>query len=152
MYGRVLCWSEQVQGALQLSVVRAFPSCGATAPTLRWAIKKLTATLRAVVERFGLQGQRLMDDVARARVMKHSSRAADTRVVLGSAGRGNARPRSAACLRHQSRSGDFARQQDSAGPDRVRIAAGVDTVSDPPVVYPKSFQQLLLRSYRASPR
>jgi acetyl-CoA C-acetyltransferase len=28
------------------------------------------------------------------------------------------------------------------------IAAGVDTVSDPPVVFPKSFQQLLLRSYR----
>jgi acetyl-CoA C-acetyltransferase len=28
------------------------------------------------------------------------------------------------------------------------IAGGVDTVSDPPVVFPKSFQQLLLRSYR----
>jgi len=28
------------------------------------------------------------------------------------------------------------------------IAGGVDTVSDPPVVYPKSFQQLLLNSYR----
>ena len=28
------------------------------------------------------------------------------------------------------------------------IAAGVDTVSDPPVVYPKAFQQLLLKSYR----
>jgi acetyl-CoA C-acetyltransferase len=28
------------------------------------------------------------------------------------------------------------------------IAAGVDTVSDPPVVFPRSFQQLLLRSYR----
>jgi acetyl-CoA C-acetyltransferase len=28
------------------------------------------------------------------------------------------------------------------------IAGGVDTVSDPPVVYPKSFQRLLLKSYR----
>jgi acetyl-CoA C-acetyltransferase len=28
------------------------------------------------------------------------------------------------------------------------IAAGVDTVSDPPVVFPRVFQQLLLRSYR----
>jgi acetyl-CoA C-acetyltransferase len=28
------------------------------------------------------------------------------------------------------------------------IAGGVDTVSDPPVEYPRSFQQLLLRSYR----
>ena len=28
------------------------------------------------------------------------------------------------------------------------IAGGVDTVSDPPVVYPKAFQQLLLKSYR----
>jgi acetyl-CoA C-acetyltransferase len=28
------------------------------------------------------------------------------------------------------------------------IAGGVDTVSDPPVVFPKVFQQLLLRSYR----
>jgi acetyl-CoA C-acetyltransferase len=28
------------------------------------------------------------------------------------------------------------------------IAAGVDTVSDPPVVFPRGFQQLLLKSYR----
>jgi acetyl-CoA C-acetyltransferase len=28
------------------------------------------------------------------------------------------------------------------------IAGGVDTVSDPPVVFPRSFQQILLRSYR----
>src|SRR6202041_4202698 len=28
------------------------------------------------------------------------------------------------------------------------IAGGVDTVSDPPVVFPRSFQQLLLKSYR----
>jgi acetyl-CoA C-acetyltransferase len=29
------------------------------------------------------------------------------------------------------------------------IAAGVDTVSDPPITYPRSFQRRLLRSYRA---
>ncbi|NBX41776.1 MAG: acetyl-CoA C-acyltransferase, partial [Gammaproteobacteria bacterium] len=29
------------------------------------------------------------------------------------------------------------------------IAAGVDTVSDTPIVYPRSYQQLLLRAYRA---
>jgi acetyl-CoA C-acetyltransferase len=31
----------------------------------------------------------------------------------------------------------------------VGIACGVDSVSDPPVVYPKSYQQILLRAYRA---
>jgi acetyl-CoA C-acetyltransferase len=30
------------------------------------------------------------------------------------------------------------------------IAGGVDTVSDPPVAFPRSFQQLLLRSYRGT--
>ena len=35
-----------------------------------------------------------------------------------------------------------------AGQIDCAIAAGVDTVSDPPVVYPKSFQQRLLQSYR----
>src|SRR6202046_284238 len=44
----------------------------------------LTATLRAMVERYGLQGQRL-DDVAAGAVMKHSSQWNLTREsVLGS--------------------------------------------------------------------
>src|ERR1700686_3830920 len=109
----------------------------------------LTAALRGVVERYGLQGQRL-DDVAAGAVMKHSSQWNLTREsVLGSG------------LAAETPGWDLPR---CGGPSLeaaislgnkialrqidCAIAAGVDTVSDPPVVYPKSFQQLLLRSYR----
>jgi acetyl-CoA C-acetyltransferase len=109
----------------------------------------LTATLRAVVERFGLQGQRL-DDVAAGAVMKHSSQWNLTREsVLGSG------------LAAETPGLDLQRacgtsleavillgNKIALGQIECAIAAGVDTVSDPPVVYPKSFQQLLLRSYR----
>ena len=85
----------------------------------------LTATLRAVVERFGLQGPASGRRRGRRGHEALESVESDARVGAGvRAGRGNARPRSAACLRHQSRSGDFARQQDSAGPDRVRDCRG----------------------------
>jgi acetyl-CoA C-acetyltransferase len=109
----------------------------------------LTATLRGVVERFGLQGQRL-DDVAAGAVMKHSSQWNLTREsVLGSG------------LAAETPGFDLQRacgtsleaaillgNKVALGQIDCAIAAGVDTVSDPPVVYPKSFQQLLLRSYR----
>jgi len=109
----------------------------------------LTAALRGVVERYGLQGQRL-DDVAAGAVMKHSSQWNLTREsVLGSG------------LAAQTPGLDLQRacgtsleaaislgNKIALGQIDCAIAAGVDTVSDPPVVYPKSFQQLLLRSYR----
>jgi acetyl-CoA C-acetyltransferase len=109
----------------------------------------LTATLRAMVDRYGLKGQRL-GDVAAGAVMKHSSQWNLTRESVLGSGLAAETPgmdlqracgtslEAAILLGNKIALG----QIDSA------IAAGVDTVSDPPVVYPKSFQQMLLRSYR----
>jgi acetyl-CoA C-acetyltransferase len=109
----------------------------------------LTATLRGVVERYGLQGQRL-DDVAAGAVMKHSSQWNLTREsVLGS---GLAAETPGLDLQRACGTSLEAAillgNKIALGQIDCAIAAGVDTVSDPPVVYPKSFQRLLLRSYR----
>jgi acetyl-CoA C-acetyltransferase len=109
----------------------------------------LTAVLRGVVDRFGLQSQRV-DEVAAGAVMKHSSQWNLTREsVLGSG------------LTAQTPGLDLQRacgtsleaaillgNKIALGQIDSAIAAGVDTVSDPPVVFPKAFQQLLLKSYR----
>jgi acetyl-CoA C-acetyltransferase len=109
----------------------------------------LTAALRAMVERYGLQGQRL-DDVAAGAVMKHSSQWNLTREsVLGSG------------LAAETPGFDLQRacgtsleaaillgNKIALGQIDCAIAAGVDSVSDPPVTYPRSFQQLLLKSFR----
>jgi acetyl-CoA C-acetyltransferase len=109
----------------------------------------LTEVLRGVVERYGLNGQRI-DDVAAGAVMKHSSQWNLTRESVLGSGLAAETPgldlqracgtslEAAIVLGNKIALG----QIDSA------IAAGVDTVSDPPVVYPKAFQQLLLKSYR----
>jgi acetyl-CoA C-acetyltransferase len=109
----------------------------------------LSATLQGIVERYGLQGQRL-DEVAAGAVMKHSSQWNLTRETVLGSGLAAETPgldlqracgtslEAAILLGNKIALG----QIDSA------IAAGVDTVSDPPVVFPKSFQQLLLESFR----
>ena len=109
----------------------------------------LTATLRGVVDRYGLSGQRV-DEVAAGAVMKHSSQWNLTRESVLGSGLAAETPgldlqracgtslEAAIVLGNKIALG----QIDSA------IAGGVDTVSDPPVVYPKAFQQLLLKSYR----
>ncbi len=109
----------------------------------------LTAALRGVVERYGLQGRRL-DDVAAGAVMKHSSQWNLTREsVLGS---GLAAETPGVDLQRACGTSLEAAillgNKIALGQIDCAIAGGVDTVSDPPVVYPKSFQQLLLRSYR----
>ena len=109
----------------------------------------LTAALRGVVDRFALQGQRL-DDVAAGAVMKHSSQWNLTREsVLGS---GLAAETPGLDLQRACGTSLEAAillgNKIALGQIDCAIAGGVDTVSDPPVVYPKSFQQLLLRSYR----
>jgi acetyl-CoA C-acetyltransferase len=109
----------------------------------------LTAALRAMVERYGLQGQRL-DDVAAGAVMKHSSQWNLTREsVLGS---GLAAETPGLDLQRACGTSLEAAillgNKIALGQIDCAIAAGVDTVSDPPVVFPRSFQQLLLRSYR----
>jgi acetyl-CoA C-acetyltransferase len=109
----------------------------------------LTTVLHGVAERYGLLGQRL-DDVAAGAVMKHSSQWNLTRESVLGSGLAAETPgldlqracgtslEAAILLGNKIALG----QIDSA------IAAGVDTVSDPPVVFPRGFQQLLLKSYR----
>jgi acetyl-CoA C-acetyltransferase len=109
----------------------------------------LTAALRGVVERYALQGQRV-DDVAAGAVMKHSSQWNLTREsVLGS---GLAAETPGVDLQRACGTSLEAAillgNKIALGQIDCAIAGGVDTVSDPPVVFPKSFQQLLLRSYR----
>jgi acetyl-CoA C-acetyltransferase len=109
----------------------------------------LTATLRGLVTRFGLQGLQL-GEVAAGAVMKHSSQWNLTRECVQDSG-----------LAAQTPGMDLQRacgtsleaaiavgNKIALGQIDSGIAAGVDTVSDPPVVFPKSFQQLLLASYR----
>src|SRR5450432_2460489 len=109
----------------------------------------LIAALRGVVERFGLSGQRL-DDVAAGAVMKHSSQWNLTREsVLGSglAAETPGLDLQRACGTSLEAAISLGNKI-ALGQSDCAIVAGVDTVSDPPVVFPRSFQQLLLRSYR----
>jgi acetyl-CoA C-acetyltransferase len=109
----------------------------------------LTASLRALVERFHLQGERLGDVIAGA-VIKHSKDYNLTRESLLSTGLDPHTPGldvQRACgtsLEAAILIGNkIALGQIDAG-----IAAGVDNLSDPPVVFPRSFQRLLLQSAR----
>jgi len=109
----------------------------------------LTASLKGVVERFGLAGQRI-DEVAAGAVMKHSSQWNLTRESVLDSGLAAETPG----LDLQRACGTSLEaaillgNKIALGQIDCAIAAGVDTVSDPPVVFPKSFQQLLLKSYR----
>ena len=109
----------------------------------------LTAALRGVVDRFGLRGQR-MDDVAAGAVVKHSSQWDLTRESVLGCGLAPETPG----LDLQRACGTSLEaaillgNKIALGQIECGIAGGVDTVSDPPVEYPRSFQQLLLRSYR----
>ena len=109
----------------------------------------LTAVLRGMVARFSLQGERLGDVVAGA-VIKHSGDYNLTRECVLSSGLHPHTPGldlQRACgtsLEAAVAVGNkIALGQIDAG-----IAAGVDTISDPPVSYPRSYQQLLLASHR----
>jgi acetyl-CoA C-acetyltransferase len=109
----------------------------------------LTTSLRGVVDRYGLKGQRL-DDVAAGAVMKHSSQWNLTRESVLGSGLSADTPGldlQRACGTSLEAAILLANKI-ALGQIDCAIAAGVDTVSDPPVVYPRSFQQRLLRSYR----
>ena len=108
----------------------------------------LTAALRALVDRCRLQGQRLGDVIGGA-VIKHSRDFNLVRESLLSTGLDPQTPGldiQRACgtsLEAAILIGNkIALGQIDAG-----IACGVDTVSDPPVVFPNSFRNLLLKSY-----
>src|SRR6202043_3522374 len=109
----------------------------------------LTASFRGVVERFNLNGVRL-GDVAAGAVIKHTKDYNLTRECVLSAGLDPQTPGldvQRACgtsLEAAILIGNkIALGQIDAG-----IAAGVDDLSDPPVVYPKSYQRRLLESFR----
>jgi acetyl-CoA C-acetyltransferase len=109
----------------------------------------LTAAFRAVVERFKLQGERL-GDVAAGAVIKHSRDYSLVReCVLGTG------------LDPQTPGLDLQRacgtsleaaiaigNKIALGQIDAGIAGGTDSISDAPIVYPRSYQQLLLSSYR----
>jgi len=110
----------------------------------------LTAALRALVERFALQGQRLGDVIAGA-VIKHPKDFNLTRESLLSAGLDPETPGldvQRACGTSLEAAILIANKI-ALGQIEAGIAAGVDDLSDPPVVYPKSFQRRLLESFRA---
>jgi len=109
----------------------------------------LTAAFRAVVERFKLAGVRLGDAAAGA-VIKHTKDYNLTRECVLSAG-----------LDPQTPGVDLQRacgtsleaaivigNKIALGQIDAGLAGGVDSISDAPIVYPRSYQQLLLRSYR----
>jgi len=109
----------------------------------------LTTVLRGVAERHGLLGQRL-DEVAAGAVTKHSSQWNLTRESVLGSGLAAETPG----LDVQRACGTSLEaailmgNKIALGQIDCAIAAGVDTVSDPPVVFPRGFQQLLLKSYR----
>ena len=110
----------------------------------------LTAALAALVERFGLRGQRLGEFAAGA-VMKHASQWNLAReCVLGS---GLAPQTPAVDLQRACgtslEAAILVANKIALGQIDAGIAGGVDTVSDPPIGFPRSFQRLLLQSHRA---
>lgn len=109
----------------------------------------LTAAFRGVVDRFKLGGVRLGDAAAGA-VIKHSKDYNLTRECVLSAG-----------LDPQTPGVDLQRacgtsleaailigNKIALGQIDSGLAGGTDSISDAPIVYPRSYQQLLLKSYR----
>jgi acetyl-CoA C-acetyltransferase len=109
----------------------------------------LTATLRAVVERFKLQGERLGDVVAGA-VIKHSRDYNLVRESVLSSGLDPHTPgldMQRACGTSLEAAIDIGNKI-ALGQIDAGIAGGTDSISDAPIVYPRSYQQLLLASAR----
>jgi acetyl-CoA C-acetyltransferase len=109
----------------------------------------LTAAFRGVVDRYKLQGERLGDVIAGA-VIKHSKDYDLVRESVLSSG-----------LDPQTPGADVQRacgtsleaailvgNKIALGQIDAGLAGGVDTISDPPINYPRSYQQLLLKSFR----
>jgi acetyl-CoA C-acetyltransferase len=109
----------------------------------------LTAALRGVVDRHQLGGKRLGDVIAGA-VLKHSKDFNLVRESLLSSGLDPQTPG----LDIQRACGTsleaaiLVANKIALGQIDSGIAAGVDTISDPPVVFPASYRELLLESYR----
>ncbi len=110
----------------------------------------LTAVLRGLVERYKLQGERL-GDVAAGAVIKHTKDYNLVRESVLSSGLDPQTPGldlQRACGTGLEAAIDVGNKI-ALGQIEAGIAGGVDSISDAPIVYPRSYQQLLLRSYRA---
>ncbi|HWW21978.1 MAG TPA: acetyl-CoA C-acetyltransferase [Steroidobacteraceae bacterium] len=109
----------------------------------------LIASLRGIVDHFNLHGERLGDVIAGA-VIKHPKDYNLTRESLLSSGLDPQTPG----LDVQRACGTsleaaiLVANKIALGQIEAGIAAGVDTTSDPPIAYPRSFQQKLLQSAR----
>jgi acetyl-CoA C-acetyltransferase len=109
----------------------------------------LTAALNALVERYRLQGERLGDVIAGA-VIKYPANYNLTREALLSTALDPHTPG----LDLQRACGTsleaavLVANKIALGQMEAGIAAGVDVASDPPILYPRSYQRLLLQSAR----
>jgi acetyl-CoA C-acetyltransferase len=106
-------------------------------------------TLKELVERFGLRGQ-VLGDVSAGAVLKHSQDFNLTREAVLDSGLSPETP-GFDVQRACGTSLDTAiliGLKIAVGQIDSGISAGVDTASDVPIVYPKAYQQLLLRSAR----
>ena len=109
----------------------------------------LTAALRGLVERYRLQGERL-GDVAAGAVIKHSKDYNLVRESVLSSGLDPHTPgldMQRACGTSLEAAVDIGNKI-ALGQIEAGIAGGVDSISDAPIVYPRSYQQLLLASFR----
>jgi acetyl-CoA C-acetyltransferase len=133
-----------ILGGLRIPFARAY-----TAYASATNQDMLTAVLRAVVERFKLQGERL-GDVAAGAVIKHTKDYNLVRESVLSSGLDPQTPGldlQRACGTGLEAALDIGNKI-ALGQIEAGIAGGVDSISDAPIVYPRSYQQLLLRSYR----
>ena len=109
----------------------------------------LTAAFRGLVERFRLEGERL-GDVAAGAVIKHSRDYNLTRESALSSGLDPHTPgldMQRACGTSLEAAIDIANKI-ALGQIECGMAGGTDSISDAPIVYPRAYQQLLLRSFR----
>ncbi|MBM4232268.1 MAG: acetyl-CoA C-acyltransferase, partial [Gammaproteobacteria bacterium] len=112
--------------------------------------RMLTAAIQGVVSRFKLDGKRL-GEVAAGAVIKHSCDFNLAREsVLGTTldPHTPAYDLQRACGTSLEAANNVANKI-ALGQIDCAIAGGVDTVSDPPIVYPRGYQQILMRAFRA---
>jgi acetyl-CoA C-acetyltransferase len=132
-----------VVGGVRLPFARAYGAFASAGNQ-----EMLSEALRALVERFELRGERL-GEVAAGAVIKHSRDYNLTRECVLSSGLDPETPGldvQRACGTSLEAAVLVANKV-SLGQIEAGIAAGVDSISDPPIVYPRTYQQLLLRSY-----
>ena len=144
------CSSVHPYAASPSSAGFAFHSRARWAPTPKRAISRCSRRRsRTIVERYSLQGQ-LLGDVGAGAVLKHSQDFNLTREAVLDSGLSPATP-AFDLQRACGTSLDTAiviGLKIATGQIDSGIAAGVDTASDVPIVYPRAYQQLLLRSAR----